>query len=237
MTPIVFVHGFMGGSLQWAGQEHAFGPARVIALDLPGFGKNAAMEPMPTIQAYADWALAELSRSGVSQFHLVGHSMGGMIAQEMVARAPERIERLVLYGTGAKGVLPGRFETIETSKARALQDGAKATARRIAATWFLEKEDAPGFEDCAQIAECSEIKAVLAGLDAMAHWDGCRHLPKLDVETLIIWGDQDRTYSWGQTEHLWRGIEGANLAVIPSSAHASHIERQDVFNLLVAEFL
>ncbi len=237
MTPVVFVHGFMGGSPQWEGQVHAMGGARVIALDLPGFGLNAHRRALPTIEENADWVLGELTTQGVARFDLVGHSMGGMIAQEVTARSEGRVARLVLYGTGARGVLPGRFESIQTSKERAIEDGAQATARRIAATWFLERDHAPAYEACAQIAERSGIEAILTGLEAMNLWDGRAHLAGLTPETLILWGDSDRTYSWSQTEHLWQSIERANLAVIPKSAHASHLERVDVFNMLVGEFL
>ena len=191
MIPIVFVHGFMGGSLQWQGQLEAFRDTDVIAVDLPGFGENAHLDVCNSIPAFADWVLHELSERGVQRFHLVGHSMGGMIAQEMVARSPERIGRLVLYGTGAKGVLPGRFETIEISKTRALDDGASATARRIAATWFLENEDAAGYANCAEIAECAGIHAILTGLECMRDWTGEAYLPTLKTRTLVVWGDQD----------------------------------------------
>lgn len=237
MTPVVFVHGFMGGSPQWAQQQHALGSRTIIALDLPGFGRNAHLAPLESIQSYADWALEDLGARGISHFDLVGHSMGGMIAQEMSARASDRIKRLVLYGTGAEGVLPGRFESIETSKERAIKDGAKATARRIAATWFLEQEQATTYERCAKIAECTGIEAILTGLDAMNGWNGCCHLPVLTQQTLIVWGDKDRTYDWGQTEQLWRSITWSNLAVIPNSAHASHFEKPDLFNMLIREFL
>lgn len=237
MMPIVFVHGFMGGSRQWRGQENAFGDQEVIALDLPGFGGNAHLEALPSIGAYADWALNDLSSRGILQFDLVGHSMGGMIAQEMVSRAQDRIQRLVLYGTGAQGVLPGRFESIQTSKQRAIKDGAKATARRIAATWFLEHENASAYAGCAEIAERSNTEAILAGLGAMNAWDGRCHLSDIGVETLVVWGDKDRTYTWRQTEELWQSIKDASLAVIPNSAHASHLERPDLFNMLVGDFL
>ena len=237
MIPVVFVHGFMGGSRQWVAQQGAFGGSEIVAIDLPGFGENADQPPLDTIEAYADWALDTLRTRGISRFHLVGHSMGGMVAQEMVARSPESIERLVLYGTGAQGVLPGRFETIQTSKERALSEGAVATARRIAATWFLERENAAAYEGCAQIAERSGIKAILTGLDAMDSWNGIRHLQNLAAKTLVIWGDTDRTYQWSQTEQLWQSISQASLAVIPNCAHAPHLEKPEIFNSIVSDFL
>ena len=238
MTPLVFVHGFMGGSRQWQAQARALATRfDVICVDLPGFGENAQLEALDSIADFAKWVLNVLSARGIERFHLIGHSMGGMVVQEMVATAPERIEQLVLYGTGATGVLPGRFETIGTSKRRAVADGSQATARRIAATWFLMREKAAAYDDCAAIAEQCSLQAILAGLDAMQGWSGAERLLEIQVRTLVVWGDRDRTYTWSQTQQLWRSISGASLAVIPHSAHAAHLEKPGLFNTIIEDFL
>ncbi|MGB7242856.1 MAG: alpha/beta hydrolase, partial [Sulfitobacter sp.] len=171
------------------------------------------------------------------QYHLLGHSMGGMIAQEIAVRDAGRVEQLVLYATGAIGVLPGRFETIAQSKARAISDGANTTARRIAGTWFLQGEAAPGYEACANIAEQAGVDAMLAGLDAMEAWNGTAALKNLTAETLVLWGDRDRTYAWEQPQLLWTEIEQASLGVVPGCAHAVHLERALIFNAILRDFL
>ena len=236
MTPIVMVHGFLGGSRQWGRQLDALGESELITLDLPGFGENASMDALESIQDYAQWVLGELDKNGVGNFHLLGHSMGGMVAQEIVSMAPDRIDQLVLYGTGPTGLLPGRFESIETSIQRANADGAQATARRIAATWFLKETKAEAYSECAEIAEQTNLHAILAGLKSMQDWSGLERLNDIRTKTLVIWGDQDRTYPWSQTERLWTSISGANLAVVPNSAHATHLEKPTIFNHLVRDF-
>lgn len=236
MMALVFVHGFMGGSQQWQPQIEALGDFNIITLDLPGYGENAELEAFDRISDFAVWALDELTARGIETFHLVGHSMGGMIAQEMVTQAPGRVDCLVLYGTGATGVLPGRFETIATSKRRANDDGAQATAKRIAATWFLEKEKAKAYEGCAEIAQCSSLQAIHAGLDAMSVWSGVERLAHIQAKTLVIWGDHDRTYKWSQTEQLWQTIPRTSLAVIPDCAHAPHLEKSGLFNTILKGF-
>jgi pimeloyl-ACP methyl ester carboxylesterase len=237
MTPVVFVHGFLGGSQQWNEQAHALSDFHVIALDLPGFGENAQMAPLNNIAHYAQWAIAELTDRGVDRFHLIGHSMGGMIAQEIALRAPDRVDRLVLYGTGPTGVLPGRFETISTSKRRAIEDGPRVTARRIAATWFLNQEDASPYEKCALIAEKCSLQTILAGLDAMQAWSAKNQLTKIRARTLVVWGDRDRTYPWDQTEALWHTIENAGLSVMADCAHSAHLEQPELFNMVLKTFL
>lgn len=237
MTPLVCVHGFMGGGDQWALQAPLGAARDLICVDLPGFGKNADATPVDRIAGFADWVLDDLTRRGVQRFDLLGHSMGGMIVQEMVRSAPERVRRLVLCGTGAVGLLPGRFEPIETSMRRAQEEGPKATARRISATWFLDEEAAAQYSACAAIAEQSTLPAIIAGLEAMRSWSGEEHLPGIAAETLVLWGDRDRTYPWSQTETLWRSIPNAHLAVMPQCAHAVHMERPELFNILIADFL
>lgn len=238
MTPLVLVHGFMGGSAQWTGEVAQFSDTRdVIALDLPGFGMLNQLAPIDSIAGFADWVIADLDRRGVRTFDLLGHSMGGMIVQEVARKAPERVRKLVLYATGAQGVLPGRFETIATSKARARADGAPATARRISATWFLDREAAPAYPECSAIAERASLPALLAGLDAMENWSGEAALGSLTQETLVLWGDRDRTYAWEQIARLWQTIPNAGLAVVPGCAHAVHLEKPEVFAALLRDFL
>lgn len=238
MKPLVLVHGFMGGAAQWDGALDLIMQQReVIAVDLPGFGENADLTPLDTIAAFADWVLSYLFKKKIDDFHLLGHSMGGMIAQEMVRKSSARVDKLILYATGSIGELPGRFETIEQSKQRAIADGPKATARRISATWFLNGDAADGYAPCAAIAEKSSSAAIQAGLSAMAGWSGVQNLGAILQNTLVLWGDQDRTYPWYQIERLWRSIPDSRLAVVPDCAHAVHAENPEIFQRIITGFL
>lgn len=238
MIPLVMVHGFMGGSAQWDAQKKALAPTcDVIALDLPGFGKNAHLPVIDTIGGFAEWVIGDLGNRNITRFHLLGHSMGGMIVQDIAQRIPDQIEKLILYSTGSVGVLPGRFETIAQSKARAQSDGAQATARRISASWFLHREAAPAYEACAAIAAQAGLDAILAGLSAMENWTGKAQLATIKPETLVIWGDGDRTYNWQQIECLWQAIPNTNLCVFPNCSHAVHLEYPEGFNAALERYL
>ncbi len=200
---LVFVHGYFGGSRQWAGQINAFQDHfQVITPDLPGFGLNNSMTSPESISGYADYVHDEIEKLGVERFHLIGHSMGGMIAQEMAAQKPHRIDHLVLYGTGPIGFMPGRFETIDESRVRVMEEGPASTGRRIAATWFLEGESSPGYPDCAEIASEASEQAALAALAAMENWSGTQKLHDIQSPTLVLWGDGDRAYQWQQPQQL-----------------------------------
>ncbi len=234
----MFVHGYLGGSAQWAGQVEFFSEHfRVVTPDLPGFGLNSAMLAPETIRDFAIHVLHELDKKGIGRFHLVGHSMGGMIVQEMVALSPERVEKLVLYGTGPIGSMPGRFETLDDSKRKVSEEGVAVTGPRIAATWFLHGETAEGYEVCADLAAKVSAQAAIAGLSAMESWSGVASLSRIPCSTLVLWGDQDRAYQWSQPEQLWKGINNARLAVIPGCSHAVHLEKPDIFNATLLDFL
>lgn len=235
---LVLVHGYLGGSSQWAAEMLALSPhLDVIAMDLPGYGKSHHLPSPDRITGLAQAVLAELDRLGVARFHLLGHSMGGMIVQEMVRLAPQRVARLVLYATGPLGLLPGRFETMERSRERLAQDGVEATARRISATWLLHREASPMARVLGDLAAQASPQAAEAGLWAMERWDGREHLPRITQPTLIVWGDQDRSYQWPQIETLWRQIPQASLAVLPNCSHALHLENPVAFHRLLLDFL
>lgn len=235
---LVLVHGYFGSAEMWRDQVRRFGEDfDVIAPDLAGFGDHAHEIAPDTMEGHVGDILRHLETKRVDRFFLVGHSMGGMIAQQLAATVPDRIAGLVLYGTGPRGALPDRFESIATSRARLRADGVAATARRIAATWFRHGENAVAFDLCARIGAKAGLQAALAGLDAMESWNGEANLARLAVPTLVVWGDGDRSYSWPQVEALWRCIPGADLAVIPGCAHNAHQEKPDIFNAILADFL
>jgi pimeloyl-ACP methyl ester carboxylesterase len=209
----------------------------VIAPDLAGFGDSAHLQSPDRIEHHAEQVLTLLDRLEIKRFRLIGHSMGGMIAQHMAATVSERIERLVLYGTGPYGHTRTRFETADATRHRLQIEGVAATARHIAATWFVAGEDAPAYGTCVEIGSRASLQGAIAGTYAFARWDAHAVLPSLAMPTLIVWGEKDRSIGWDQCEMLWRGIPRSSLAVCPGCAHNVHFEKPELFNLLVTDFL
>lgn len=237
-VPLILVHGYLGGSAQWHDQISAFSTTHdVIAPDLPGFGGAAGLPAPKSIAGFAAAVVDLINRLGVNRFLLLGHSMGGMIAQEIAARHTDRIDALLLYGTGPLGVMPDRFETIETSLHRLEEDGITMTADRISAQWFHQGSAAPGYPATRDIARMASLEAGRNGLTAMRDWDGRSALEQLSMRSRIVWGDQDRSYRWPQIAALWNGIAGAELSVIPGTSHAVHMEKPHLFNAVIQDFL
>ncbi len=235
---LVFVHGYLGGSEQWQEQvSFLSNDFHVITPDLPGFGLKNQLEAPQTINSFAQFVLDYVSKLSVNKFHLIGHSMGGMIAQEMTHLAPQNIEKLILYGTGSVGLMPGRFETIDASMRRVTEEGTEQYAKRISSKWFVNGVDSEVYPGCMKIAIQASEQAAIAGLNAMETWSGKEYLSKITTPTLILWGDQDQSYPWQQPETLWREIPNANLSVVAGSSHAVHLEKPQIFNAIVYDFL
>ena len=160
-----------------------------------------------------------------------------MIAQKIVRIASEKILKLICYGTGPRGNIPGRFETIDQSREKLKINGLKSTAHRIAKTWFIEGENAKYFYLCDEAGEQTSIEAADNGLIAMKNWDGIKNLQYIKNETLIIWGDQDKAYNFNQVETLYDNIPDRDLKIIKGCSHNVHLEKPNKFNAVVGEFL
>jgi pimeloyl-ACP methyl ester carboxylesterase len=237
-TPLVLVHGFLGSSDMWVPQINFFKDSfRVIAPALPGFGNSSVINSCNSIECMAKAILNLLEKKKIKNFNLLGHSMGGMIVQEMTKIAGEKILKLICYSTGPRGNIPGRFETIDKSREKLKVNGLKDTAYRIAKTWFIEKEKAKYFYLCEEAGKQTSLEATDNGLVAMKNWDGVENLQNIKNETLIVWGDQDKTYNFNQIKTLNDNIPNSDLKIIKGCSHNVHLEKPDEFNTAVEEFL
>lgn len=234
----VLVHGYLGGPEQWRRElAHFSDRYDVIAPNLPGFAAAADRPGCETVAEMATVVYELLDDLAIRDFVLLGHSMGGMVAQEMARMRPRSVSRLVLYGTGPLGLMPDRFEPIATSRERLLAEGVAATTSRIGATWFKNGVKAEGFQLVREIGARANPQAAEAALGAMAAWDGRAALKQLTMPTIVIWGDADRSYRWPQVEALWTNLPDVRLSVIPGTAHAAHLEKPALFHSLIDDFL
>ena len=237
-TSLVLVHGFLGSSDMWAPQIEFFkDDFRVIAPALPGFGKSSAINSCDSIECMAKAILILLEKKEIKNFNLLGHSMGGMIVQEIAKIAGEKILKLICYGTGPRGNIPGRFETIDQSREKLKINGLDVTAHRIAKTWFIEEDKSKYFYLCDEAGKQTSIEAADNGLVAMKNWSGIENLKNIKNETLIVWGDQDKAYDFNQVETLNNNIPNSDLKVIKGCSHNVHLEKPEEFNAVVEEFL
>ena len=237
-TPLVLVHGFLGSTDMWKHQVDYFKQYyRVLTPAIPGFGKSKELKSCDSIECMAQKILSSLESKKIKKFNLLGHSMGGMVAQEITKLAGKKILKLIFYGTGPRGNIPGRFETIDQSREKLKVNGLENTAYRIAKTWFIKEDRAKYFHLCEEAGKQTSIEAAGNGLVAMKNWNGVENLQNIKNETLIVWGDQDRVYNYNQIKTLNDNIPNCYLKIIKNCSHNVHLEKPDRFNKVVKEFL
>ena len=236
--PLVLVHGFLGSSEMWKPQINFFkNNFRVITPDLPGFGKSNKVKSLNNIQAIANLLLKTIEIKKINKFHLLGHSMGGMIVQEMAKKRGDKISKLVCYSTGPSGEMPGRFETVDQSRENLKKKGLEITAKNIAKTWFIKGKDAKYFDICIEAGKQTSIETADNSLVAIKNWNGVDTLKNIKSETLIIWGDQDKSYNLEQIQTLENNIKNSKLIIFKNCAHNVHLEKIDQFNQTIKDFL
>jgi pimeloyl-ACP methyl ester carboxylesterase len=163
--------------------------------------------------------------------------MGGMIVQEMVKKSGNKILKLICYGTGPVGEMPGRFETIDQSRESMKKKGLEITAKNIAQTWFVKGRDAKYFDICIDSGKQTSIDAADNALIACKNWHGIDALRNIKNQTLILWGDKDKSYNLEQVQILQKKIEKSKLVIFKDCAHNAHLEQPDQFNMVLKNFL
>tara|TARA_E500000331_G_C17190452_1_gene684615 strand:+ start:292 stop:1047 length:756 start_codon:yes stop_codon:yes gene_type:complete len=236
--PLVLVHGFLGSSEMWEPQIEYFKKNyRVITPDLPGFGKSNKSKSCNSIISMAQIIVDCLKEKKIEKFYLLGHSMGGMIVQEITRIIGHKILKLICYGTGPIGEIPGRFESIDQSREKLKKTGLELTAHRISKTWFVNEEKSKYFYLCSKAGKETSLEAADNALIAMKNWNGLDNLKNIKNETLIIWGDQDKSYNFNQVDTLEKNIRNSKLKIFKGYSHNTHLETPDEFNDYVADFL
>ena len=236
--PFVFVHGYLGSSEMWCYQKEFFSNScRVIVPALPGFGESYKSKSLNSINDMAKSVMDILDKKKIKKFNLIGHSMGGMIVQEITKLIEDRVNKLVCFATGSIGEIPGRFESIDQSREKLKKAGLDETAHRIAKTWFVKGENSKYFYLCSDAGKATNLEAADNALIAMKNWNGLGNLKDIKNETLIIWGDKDRSYNFDQVNALNKNIPNSELKIIKGCSHNTHLEKPDEFNHCVADFL
>jgi len=178
-----------------------------------------------------------LKKKDIKKFNLIGHSMGGMIVQEMTKISEEKINKLICYATGPIGDIPGRFESMDATRERLKKDGLKETINRVPQKWFVEGNKAKYYYLCEHAVKNISIQSADNALIAMKNWRGYENLKNIKQDTLIIWGDRDVSYNFDQVDALKNNIPNSKLEIFKGCSHNVHLEEPQKFNETVKNFL
>ena len=235
-APVVFVHGFgTEAVVNWAAQ---LGPARrhfrVLAPDLPGFGRSQRVVGEATIALQVACLRDLLDHLGLRRASVVGHSMGGWISLAFAVAHPERVDRLVVVD--AAGL---RFDPDLTLQRVLLPETAADVAGLIAAN-FQRPPWLPRFVLRDVLRTCRrEVETRTEILRQLVYGNEFVDdaLARITAPTLVVWGRSDVITPLAVGQRLAAGIPNAELVVFDDCAHSPNVERPRRFNALVFEFL
>ncbi len=236
--PFVLVHGYLGSSEMWTFQKEFFSiDYRVITPALPGFGESHNVKSLNSINKMAKEIINVLDQKKIDKFNLIGHSMGGMIVQEITKLIGDRVNKLICFATGSIGDIPGRFETMEETREKLKKEGTELSFSRVPLKWFVKGDKDKNYFLCENAVKNVSLEAADNALLAMKNWRGKENLKNIKNDTLIIWGDKDTSYNFDQVDTLNKNIKNSRLEIFKDCAHNVHLEQPDQFNNLVKEFI
>jgi pimeloyl-ACP methyl ester carboxylesterase len=216
-------------------------PRRTVRLDNRGVGRSSVPEAPWTIEEMADDVRDVLDAADVQRAHVFGVSMGGLVAQEVALRHPDRVDKLVLGCTH-----PGGTDAVRMDPAAAtmLMDRTPKSAREAieASVPFLYAEDTPRDDIdgdlAARLRYALRATAYWGQLDAMRQHDGTlSRLAGVTAPTLVVHGTADKLVQPGNAELIAAAIPGARLQWLDGAGHLFWTDRTQQTIDLVNAFL
>lgn len=244
--PVVFVSGLTGDHSGWKlFQVPAFNAAgyQCLVFDNRDVGQTGD-SPLASyaIGRFCEDTVGLLERLGLDSVHLVGYSMGGMIAQEIALAHPRRLRSLTLMCTTAKpdACLAEILETLGTAKrGLSAEDFLRILGLRIFTYRFYANPQA--VKTWLDRALANPYPQSIAGFmrqaGAVLGHDATQRLAAISVPTHVIAGEEDIFIPPRHSRALAERIPGAEVTVVPAGAHALHVEKPAEFNRSLLEFL
>jgi pimeloyl-ACP methyl ester carboxylesterase len=243
--PLVLVHGYTGDITDWRHQVPAFSPSfRVLIADNRGHGQSEAPGDRSsyTVDQMAADTMGLVDNLGFAHFHLLGHSMGGAVAQEIALANPGRLLSLTLHDT------TNSFAAVNTNAPLALwrdyrfklaeSEGMHAVAELTSPFPPPPHMPASRLEETKQRLAAMSIDAFIGAWEGLASWQGTENrAAAITTPTLVLYGDIDTQFIIDGSRSLAAKIPSAELAVIPQTGHQPQFERPELFNAALGAFL
>jgi pimeloyl-ACP methyl ester carboxylesterase len=245
--PVILIQGVGVAGTGWLPQVAALAREfTCLCFDNRGLGQSQPLDRPLTVELMAEDVIALMDAQGWAGAHVIGHSLGGLIAQYVARLAPPRVRSLVLLCTFATGAIPTRMS------GRLLRIGLRTRVgtRRLRRHAFLELVLPPGAWQHGDRDTLARELGELFGHDladapavtmkqfrAMRQGDARPFLPNIVAPTLVISAQHDPIAPLYAGRELARGIAGAQYIEMPDASHGVPIHQADRINALLLDFL
>ena len=238
---VLLLHGLGADGSSWALQIPVLSEAgfRPLAPDAPGFGRSNYDGQGWNFRRVAARMVQLLEELGTGPAHVVGLSMGGVIAQQLALDFPRVVKKLVLVSTFAF-LQPDTFSGWVYFMRRALLVstlGLPAQARLVARRVFPAEENGPLREMLVETISQANPRAYRRAMFSLGTFDSRRRLREIQVPTLVVTGADDTTVIPARQKRLAEAIPGAVQQIIPRAGHAVPVDQAESFNRLLLDFL
>ena len=240
--PLLLVTGLAGVASYWEPNlDELAAHFTVIRYDHRGTGQSVRSEQAYTIEGLTDDLIALMDVLGLARVSLVGHSTGGAIGQVLAAKHPERIDRMVQYGSWStlcpqmRLCMQMRLDLLHSFGAGAYHRASPIflfPPRYVCEQWETIENGFAG-----AIAQSTTPSILEARVAAVVNHNGQPYLSAIRAPTLVLVAKDDILTPVIASEELARGIPGAVLQVLPYGAHAASVCEPEVFNSAVLGFL
>lgn len=239
---VIFLHGIGGAARGWAPQTASFAKAgfRPVPLDLPGYGARPAVASMSFAELAAD-VEAVIDQQKLQRPILVGHSMGGMIAQTLLRRRPDGYRAAVLIGTSpAFGNPEGDFQKKFVAARLAPLESGKTMpeiAAEIVDGMMGPAPDANGRALAIDLMGSTPASTYRAAVLCLVQFDERANLGNIRCPVLCLVGEHDRNAPPPMMERMAAKIPGARYVCLPGVGHLPNLESAPAFDDAVLAFL
>lgn len=240
---IVFAHGLLWSHKMFEAQIAVLSKSyRVIAYDHRGQGKSEVKAPFD-MDTVADDAIALIETLQLGKVHFAGLSMGGFVGMRLAARRPDLVKSLILLETSANAEPVENLPKYKTLNGIVKWVGIippvanKVMQIMFAESWLADKANQPQIKRWKKEL-MSNRKSITGPVEGVIYRNGVEEeLGRISCPTLVIVGDEDVATKPEKAKFIQMGISGARLHVIPGAGHSSCIEKPEMVNQLLKDWI
>jgi len=237
--PIIFIHGIGLNHEIWDEQIKYFKNYNTIVYDLIGHGKTPLNKTQIAMKDFTKQLLKLADGLNINKFHLVGFSIGSLIARDFASSYSDRLSSLTIFGTvykrseDEKRQILNRYEMMKLKK--------DITKKRAINRWFTEKfinKNPLIYKKIYSMLENTNHETWLKTYKLFVyHEDDDGSIKKIAVNTLVVTGREDIGSKPKMSEEISKLIPGSQCKIIENGRHLCNIECAENFNITVKEFI